>query len=116
MVMRVRRRLGGGVGGPLVLASGVVVVGMPILSADADIRPDGQGYTQKLLPAGVYNGRNFSLRVANTQKYHPRIISVTPIEEFLFIYFFFHFRKINGQTKNFKKYTSAAVPHGGSRR
>jgi hypothetical protein len=30
-----------------------------------------------------------------------------------FIYvFFFDFKKINGRTKNFEKYTSAAVPHG----
>jgi hypothetical protein len=31
-----------------------------------------------------------------------------------FFIFFFDFRKINTRIKNFEKYTSTAVPHGGS--
>jgi hypothetical protein len=52
-----------------------------------------------------------------TCKPHLLVGRFSPLGELalrIFLYFFcFDFRKINGQTKNFEKYTCAAKPHGG---
>jgi hypothetical protein len=66
---------------------------------------------------GINNRGNFTLCFAdiNNCGIGTIILFISLLQpiQFFFI-FFFDFQKINGRTKNFEKYTPAAVPHGGA--